>query len=91
MIDKYDNLMGEEILHTQQHRIIEKANLTTSPLKKELEKQVNTIEDKGEKQNEAIEKQSVVSCKNDKNDDFDVYNRANKNDIKLLLKKKNIS
>ena len=49
MIDKYDNLMGEEILHTQQHRIIEKANLTTSPLKKELEKQVNTIEDKGEK------------------------------------------
>lgn len=66
MIDKNDNLTGEEILHTQQHRIIEKANLTTSPLKKELEKQVNTIEDKGEKQNEAIEKQSVVSCKNTK-------------------------
>ena len=35
-----------------------------------------------------LKKQSVVSCKNDKNDDFDVYNRANEKDIKLLLKKK---
>lgn len=60
MIDKYDNLMGEKILHTQQQRITEKANLTTSPLKKELEKQVSTIEDKGEKQNEAIKK--TISC-----------------------------
>ena len=54
-IDKYESFTGEEILPRDQKRLIEKANFAYSPLGKALEKQTESIEDKGEKQIKAIE------------------------------------
>ena len=54
-IDKYEYLTGEEILPSNQKQIIEQAKFTYSPLGKAFEKQTKTIEDKGEKQFEALE------------------------------------
>ena len=44
-IDKYEYLAGEEILPSDQSRIIEQAKFTYSPLGKAFEKQIKTIED----------------------------------------------
>ena len=54
-IDKYKFLTGEEILPSDQSRIIEQAKFTYSPLGKAFEKQTKTIEEQGRKQIEAIE------------------------------------
>ena len=54
-IDKYEYLTGEEILPSDQNKIIEQAKLTYSPLCKAFEKQTKTIEDQGEKQIKALE------------------------------------
>ena len=54
-IDKYEYLSGEEILPSDQIRVIEQAKFTYSPLVKAFEKQVKTIEDQGIKQVEALE------------------------------------
>ena len=40
-IDKYEYLTGEEILPSNQQKIIEKAKFTYSPLGKAFEKQTN--------------------------------------------------
>ena len=48
--DKYEYLIGEEILLSNQQQIIEQAKFTYSPLGKAFEKQTKTIEDQ-EKQN----------------------------------------
>ena len=48
-IDKYEYLTGEEILSSDQRRVIEQVKFTYSHLGKSLEKQTKTIEDKGEK------------------------------------------
>ena len=53
-IDKYEYLTGEEILPSDQSRIIEQAKFTYSPLAKAFEKQIKTIEDQGIKQVEAL-------------------------------------
>ena len=53
--DKYEYLAGEEILPSDQRRVIEQAKFTYSHLGKDLEKQLKTIEDKGKKQIKAIE------------------------------------
>ena len=53
-IDKYEYLTGEEILPSDQSRIIEQAKFTYSPLGKAFEKQIKTIEDQGIKQVEAL-------------------------------------
>ena len=45
-IDKYVYLTGEEILPSDQSRIIEQAKFTYPPLSKAFEKQIKTIEDK---------------------------------------------
>ena len=45
---------GEEILSSDQTRIIEQAKFTYSPLGKAFEKQTKTIEDQGIKQVEAL-------------------------------------
>ena len=45
---------GEEILSSDQTRIIEQAKFTYSPLGKPFEKQTKTIEDQGIKQVEAL-------------------------------------
>ena len=46
--NKYEYLTGEEILPSEQNRIIENSKLTHSPLGKDLEKQTKTTEDQGE-------------------------------------------
>ena len=58
-IDKYEYLTGEEILPSNQGRIIEQAKFTYSPLGKAFEKQTKTIEDQGEKQIKTIEDQGI--------------------------------
>ena len=54
-IDKYEYLTGKEILPYNQHQIIEQAKFTYSPLRKAFEKQIQTIEDKGETQIKDLE------------------------------------
>ena len=53
-IRKYEYLTGEDILPSNQQQIIEQAKFTYSPLGKAFEKQIKTIEDRGEKQVEAL-------------------------------------
>ena len=50
------NLTGEEILPSDQRRILEQAKFTYSPLGKEFEKKIKAIEDQEEKQIKALEK-----------------------------------
>ena len=45
-LGKYEYLTGEEILPSNQERIIEQAKFTYSHLGKAFEKQIKTIEDK---------------------------------------------
>ena len=45
-IDKYEYLTGEEILPSDQSRIIEQAKFTNSPLVKTFEIQIKAIENK---------------------------------------------
>ena len=49
-INKCKFLTGEEILSSDQSRIIEQAKFTYSPLRKALERQIKAIEDQGIKQ-----------------------------------------
>ena len=49
-IDKYKYLTGEEILLSDQSRIIEQAEFTYSPLRKASAKQIKTVEDQGKNQ-----------------------------------------
>ena len=46
-IDKYELFAGEEILPSDQSRIIEQAKFTYSPLSKAFEKQMKAIEYQG--------------------------------------------
>ena len=54
-IDKYEYLTGEEILPSDQSRIVEQAKFTFSPLCKAFQKQIKTIEDQREKQMKTLE------------------------------------
>ena len=54
-IDKYEYLTGEEILSSDQRRVIQQAKLTYSPLGKALEKRTKTIEDQDKKKIKALE------------------------------------
>ena len=51
---KYEYLTGENILPSNQQQIIEQARFTYSPLGKDFEKQIKTIEDQGQKQIDAL-------------------------------------
>ena len=53
-IDKYEYLRGEEILPSDQKRVIERTKCSYSPLGKAFEKQIKTTEDQGKKQIDAI-------------------------------------
>ena len=59
-IHKYEYLTGEDILPSNQQRIIEQAKFTYSALGKAFEKEIKTIEDQGEKQIKAIQGQDQV-------------------------------
>ena len=52
--DKYEYLTGEEILTSDQSRIMEQAEFTYSPLGKVFEEQIKTTEEQGKKQAEAL-------------------------------------
>ena len=56
-IHKYEYLTGEDILPSNQQQIIEQVRFTYFPLGKAFEKQIKTIEDKGEKKIKAIQDQ----------------------------------
>ena len=49
-IHKYEYLIGEDMLPSNQQQIIEQTKFTYSPLGKAFEKQIKTMEDQGEKQ-----------------------------------------
>ena len=53
-IDKYEYFTGEEILLSNQQKIIVQATFTYSPLEKPFQKQTKSIEDQGEKKVKAI-------------------------------------
>ena len=53
-IDKYEYLIGEEILPSNQQQIIEQSKFTYSPLGKAFEKQTKTIEGQGKNQIDAL-------------------------------------
>ena len=84
-IDKYEYLTGEEILPSNQQRIIEQAKFAYSPLGKVLEKQIKTIEDQGKKQVKAIQDNKQLVNKDDYKDKLllakereifkDIYNK----------------
>ena len=59
-VQKYEYLIGEDILPSNQQQIIEQAKFTYSPLGKAFEKQIKTIEDQGEKQIKAIHDQGQL-------------------------------
>ena len=54
-IHKYEYLIGEDILPSNQQQVIEQAKFTYSPLGKAFEKQIKKIEDQGKKQVDALE------------------------------------
>ena len=53
-IDKYEYFTGEEILLSNQSRIIQQAKFTYSPLGEAFEKHIKIIDDQGIKQVEAL-------------------------------------
>ena len=62
-IDKYEYLAGKEILSSNQIQILEQAKFAYSPLGKTFEKQIKTIEDRGEKQIKSIQNQGGIKKK----------------------------
>ena len=54
-VDKYEYFTGEQILPSDQSRIIEQNKFTYSPLNKVFERQIKTIEGQREKQIKALE------------------------------------
>ena len=58
--DKYEYLTGDEILPSDQSRIIEQAKFPYSPLSKTFEKQVKKIEEQGKKQIEILQIKTKV-------------------------------
>ena len=55
-LHKYEYLIGEDILPSNQQQIIQQTKFTHSSLGKGFEKQIRTIEDQGKKQVNALEK-----------------------------------
>ena len=53
-INEYKYLTGKEILPSNQQQIVEQAKFAYSSLAKAFEKQIETIEDQGERQVEAL-------------------------------------
>ena len=59
-INKYEYLIGEEILPSNQKQIVQQTKFTYYPLGKTFEKQIKTIKDQWEKQIKAIKNQGKV-------------------------------
>ena len=54
-LHKHEYLAGEDILPSIQQQIIEQTKFTYSPLGKDFDKQIKTIEDQGKKQVDPLE------------------------------------
>ena len=78
-IHKYEYLAVEDILPSNQQQIIEQTKFTYSPLGKAFEKQIITIQDKGQKQIDALE--------NLKDQNKQLVNVGDDHEDKLLLSK----
>ena len=74
-IHKYEYLTGEDILPSNQQKIMQKARFTYSPLGKAFEKQVKTIEDQRQKQVDALK-------------DLNQKNKQNRLRINLIISQK---
>ena len=59
-IHKYEYLTSEDILPSNQQQVIEQAKFTYFSLGKAFEKQIKTIEDRGQKQIKAIQDQGIL-------------------------------
>ena len=59
-IHKYEYLTSEDILPSNQKQVIEQAKFTYFSLGKAFEKQIKTIEDRGQKQIKAIQDQGIL-------------------------------
>ena len=66
-INKYEYLIGEEILPSNQKQITEEAKFTYSPLGKAFEKQIKAIEDQRKKQADLLN--TLKPIKDNKSDD----------------------
>ena len=64
-IDKCENLTDKEILPSDESRIIEQAKFTYSPLSKAFESQIQTIEEQGVEQAEALKVLKLEENKGD--------------------------
>ena len=64
-LDKYEYLIGEEILPSNQQQIIQQTKFNYSPLGEAIEKQIKTIKDQGEKQEKAIQDKQIVNINKD--------------------------
>ena len=62
-IHRYKYLTGEDILPSNQQQIIEQAKFTYSPLGKAFKKQIKTIEDQGNKQTKARQRENWSNSK----------------------------
>ena len=85
-IHKYEYLTGEDILPSNQQQIIEQAKFTYSSLGKAFEKQIKTIEDKGQKQIDALEslKPKAITYYDDDYDDESLEQQKKKVIINYL-------
>ena len=82
---QYEYLMGEDILPSNQKKIIEQARFTYSCLGKAFEKQIKTIEDQGKKQVEALN--TLKSNNRLTTEDVILKNALNNNEAKKELDK----
>ena len=62
-IHKYEYLTGEDILPSNQQQVIEQEKFTYSPLGKAFEKQIQTIENQGQKQKQFKTKDNLKQLK----------------------------
>ena len=77
-IHKYEYLTGDDILPSNQQQIIEQAKFTCSPLGKAFEKQIKTIEDQEQKQDDALkvlEPKLIESESNKQSINKGIYNK----------------
>ena len=84
-IQKYEYRTGEDILPSNQQKIIEQAKFTYSPLGKAFQKQIKTIEDQGKKQVDALN--TLKSNKQLTNEDVIPKNALNNDEAKKELDK----
>ena len=66
-IDQYEYLTDEEILPSNQQKIIKQAKFTYSSLGKAFQKQIKTIEDQGQKQVETLKSLKPETIKSESN------------------------